>query len=38
MRDRRTQELAWLLTPPKLEERSPGAGTLTRAEDYQVPL
>jgi hypothetical protein len=38
MRDRRTDELAWLLTPPKLEERPAGAGTLTRAEDYQVPL
>jgi len=38
MRDRRTQELAWLLTPAKLEDRPEGAGTLTRAEDYQVPL
>jgi hypothetical protein len=38
MRDRRTQELAWLLAPRTLEERPPGAGTMTRAEDYQVPL
>jgi hypothetical protein len=38
MRDRRTDELAWLLTPPKLEDRPPGASALTRAEDYQVPL
>jgi hypothetical protein len=38
MPDRRTEELAWLLTPPKAEERPAGAGTLTRAEDYQVPL
>ena len=38
MRDRRAEEFAWLVTPPKLEERPPGAGMLTRAEDYQVPL
>jgi hypothetical protein len=38
MRDRRTTEVAWLLTPAKLEDRPPSAGTMTRAEDYQVPL
>lgn len=38
MRDRRTEELAWLITPANLTDRPPGAGTLTRAEDYQVPL
>ena len=38
MRDRRTEEVAWLLTPANLTDRPPGAGTLTRAEDYQVPL
>jgi hypothetical protein len=38
MRDLRTAEIAWLLTPANLTDRPPGAGTLTRAEDYQVPL
>jgi hypothetical protein len=38
MRDRRTQDVAWLVTPPDPTDRPPGAGTLTRAEDYQVPL
>jgi hypothetical protein len=38
MRDRRTDELAWLLTPARLVDRPEGAGALTRAEDYQVPL
>jgi hypothetical protein len=38
MRDRRTEELAWLLTPASLTDRPAGAGTRTRAEDYQLPL
>jgi len=38
MRDRRTEDVAWLITPAELTDRPAGAGTLTRAEDYQVPL
>jgi hypothetical protein len=38
MRDRRTQELSWLLTPACLTDRPASAGTRTRAEDYQLPL
>lgn len=38
MRDRRTQDLAWLLTPANLTDRPAGAEPQTRAEDYQVPL
>lgn len=37
MRDRRTQESAWLLTPARLADRPPGSGSLTRADDHQLP-
>jgi hypothetical protein len=37
MRDRRTQEVAWLLTPARMTERPPGSGLRTRADDYQLP-
>jgi hypothetical protein len=37
MRDRRTQESAWLLTPARLADRPPGSGLRTRADDYQLP-
>ena len=37
MRDRRSRESAWLLTPPRLADRPPGSGLRTRADDYQLP-